>query len=121
MVSAFTTENHLVLGEIVTADAMNCQKEIVRKIREGGADYVICLKGNQPALLEDISLCLEHFSGEAPNCVIRVKDHGKIEKREYRLPADFSWLTQQRGWSGLQAVDLVTATVTRDNKTALAL
>ena len=76
MVSAFAAENQLVLGEIVTdeksneitavpellgslniedsivtADAMSCQKEIVRKIREGKADYVISLKGNHPALL----------------------------------------------------------------------
>lgn len=49
----------------------------------------------------------------------RVKDHGKIEKREYRLPVDLSWLTQQRGWSELQAVGPVTATVTRDNKTTM--
>lgn len=28
-------------GTIITADAMSCQKEIVRKIREKGADYVI--------------------------------------------------------------------------------
>ena len=77
VVSAFAAENQLVLGEIVTdeksneiiavpellgslniedsivtADAMSCQKEIVRKIREGKADYVISLKGNHPALLE---------------------------------------------------------------------
>ena len=38
-------------NSIVTADAMSCQKEIVKKIQEGKADYVIGLKGNQPALL----------------------------------------------------------------------
>ena len=142
VVSAFAAENQLVLGEIVTdeksneitavpelleslniensivtADAMSCQKEIVRKIREGGADYVICLKGNQPALLEDISLYFEHFSGELPNFVTKVKDHGRIETRDYRLLTDLSWLTQQTQWSGLQAVGSVTATVTKDNKT----
>lgn len=141
VVSAFAAENQLVLGEIVTdeksneitavpellaslniensivtADAMSCQKEIVRKIREGGADYVICLKGNQPALLEDISLYFEHFSGELPNFVTRVKDHGRIEKRDYRLLTDLSWLTQRTEWSGLQAVGMVTATTMRDSQ-----
>ena len=76
VVSAFAAENQLVLSEIVTdeksneitavpelldslniensivtADAMSCQKEIIRRIRAGKADYVIGLKGNQPALL----------------------------------------------------------------------
>ena len=101
MVSAFAAENQLVLSEIVTdeksneitavpelldslniensivtADAMSCQKEIIRRIRAGKADYVIGLKGNQPALLEDISLYFEHFSEELPNFETRVKDHG---------------------------------------------
>lgn len=75
---------------IVTADAMSCQKEIVKKIREGKADYVISLKGNHPVLLEDISLYFEHFSGELFSFVTRVKDHGRIEKRDYRLMTDLS-------------------------------
>ena len=37
----------------MTADAMSCQKTIVQKIRDGKADYVIGLKGNQPFLLEN--------------------------------------------------------------------
>ena len=37
-------------GTTVTADAMSCQKEIVKRIRENGADYVIGLKENQPTL-----------------------------------------------------------------------
>ena len=120
MVSAFAAENQLVLSEIVTdeksneitavpelldslniensivtADAMSCQKEIIRRIRAGKADYVIGLKGNQPALLEDISLYFEHFSEELPNFETRVKDHGRIEKRDYRLLPDLSWLPQR--------------------------
>ena len=141
-VSAFAAENQLVLSEIVTgeksneitavpelldslniessivtAGAMSCQKEIVRRIRAGKADYVIGLKGNQPALLEDMSLYFEHFSGELTNFVTRVKDHGRIEKREYRLLTDLSWLTQRAEWDGLQAVGMVTATISRGDIT----
>ena len=104
-------------SSIVTADAMSCQKEIVRRIRAGKADYVIGLKGNQPALLEDMSLYFEHFSGELTNFVTRVKDHGRIEKREYRLLTDLSWLTQRAEWDGLQAVGMVTATISRGDIT----
>ena len=35
---------------LVTIDAMGCQKEITRAIVEGGGDFVIALKDNQPTL-----------------------------------------------------------------------
>jgi predicted transposase YbfD/YdcC len=82
LVSAWATEQHLVLGQvavdcksneitaiprllelldlsgaIVTIDAMGCQKEIAAKIRASGGDYVLSVKENQPHLLEDIQLC----------------------------------------------------------------
>src|SRR5687767_6639708 len=37
-------------GAIVTIDAMGCQKEIAKKIREKDADYVLAVKGNQEHL-----------------------------------------------------------------------
>ncbi len=144
VISAFVAENQLVLGEliteeksneitavpelldslniensIVTADAMSCQKEIVKKIVEGGADYVIGLKGNQPALLEDVSLYFDHFSGELPSFITRTKDHGRIEKREYRLLTNLSWLSQRADWAGLLAVGMATATIIKDGKTSV--
>ncbi len=144
VVSAFVVENQLVLGElvtdeksneitavpelldslniensIVTADAMSCQKEIVKKIVEKGADYVIGLKGNQPGLLEDVSLYFEHFSNELPCFVTRMKDHGRIEKREYHLLTDLSWLPQRENWFGLLAVGMAKATITKGGKTSV--
>ena len=43
-------------GAIVTIDAMGCQKEIAEKIKERGADYVLALKGNQGTLQQDVEL-----------------------------------------------------------------
>ena len=79
MVSAWATENRLVLGQvkvdkksneitaipelikilelsgcIVTIDAMGCQKEIVKLIAEQDADYVISLKKNQSSLYKNV-------------------------------------------------------------------
>ena len=102
---------------IVTADAMSCQKEIVRKIREGKADYVISLRGNHPALLEDISLYFEHFSGDLPSCVTKVKDHGRNERRNYRLLTELSWLPQRTEWDGLQDVGMVIAAISKNDET----
>lgn len=36
-----------IAEEIVALDAMGCQKEIVREIKEADADHVLALKGNQ--------------------------------------------------------------------------
>jgi predicted transposase YbfD/YdcC len=41
-------------GALVTIDAMGCQREIAQKIIDGGGDYVLPVKDNQPHLLEDI-------------------------------------------------------------------
>ncbi len=79
MVSAWATENRLVLGQlkvdeksneitaipemikvldvagcIVTIDAMGCQKEIVKLISEQAADYIITLKKNQSSLYKNV-------------------------------------------------------------------
>lgn len=79
MVSAWASDNQLVLGQvkvdeksneltaipellamlevsgcIVTLDAMGCQTEIAKKIIEKEADYVLAVKGNQGNLHEDL-------------------------------------------------------------------
>ena len=41
-------------NSLVTIDAMGCQKEIARNIVDGGGDFVISLKDNQPKLKEAI-------------------------------------------------------------------
>ena len=143
VVSAFAAENQLVLGELVTqeksneitavpelldslniagsivsADAMSCQKSIAQKIQDRKADYVIGLKGNQPTLLEDVSLYFQDFGKELPSLVTRDKGHGRIEKREYRLLTDLSWLPERSEWAGLRAVGSVRSTVTRNGTTS---
>lgn len=84
MVSAWATENHLVLGQvkvdeksneitaipqllqaleisgcIITIDAMGCQTEIAAEIIKQEADYVLALKGNQGNLSEDVELLFD--------------------------------------------------------------
>ncbi len=79
MVSAWATENGIVLGQtkteeksneitaipellkvlelsgcIVTIDAMGCQKKIVQQIIDKNADYTIALKGNQTNLFTEV-------------------------------------------------------------------
>jgi hypothetical protein len=43
-----------IRGRIVTGDAMFCQKSLCAKIIEGGGDYLLTVKDNQPSLAVDI-------------------------------------------------------------------
>ena len=139
VVSAFVSENQITLGEItteeksneitavpellntldiknsiITADAMSCQKEIVKTITDKKADYVIALKRNQPSIQENVSLYFDSFEDDLPAFIIKEKDHGRMEKREYRLLTDLSWLSEQKEWAGLKAVGKVKSTVVKN-------
>lgn len=69
--------------QIVTIDAMGCQKEIAKKIREKKADYVLALKGNQGQLHADVELYLNdpHSLSKTQQFEIADKGHGRIEIR----------------------------------------
>ena len=44
----------VIEGCLITSDAMGCQKDICKKIVDKKADYLICAKGNQPTLCDNI-------------------------------------------------------------------
>ena len=142
VVSAFVAENQLTLGEIcveektneitavpelldlidvkgdiVTADAMSCQKKIVEKIIDKKADYTIGLKQNQPTLYKDAEDYFKEFSVDIPSKTTIEKGHGRIEKREYQLLTDLSWLEQKDEWKGLNALGCARSTITENSET----
>jgi predicted transposase YbfD/YdcC len=103
MVSAWATENRLVLGQlkvdkksneitaipelikvlelggcIVTIDAMGCQKEIVKLIAEQEADYIITLKKNQGQLYKNV----EQLFKEAIRTGFQGIEHSAYHTRE---------------------------------------
>jgi predicted transposase YbfD/YdcC len=97
-------------GCIVTIDAMGTQKEIAQSICEGGAEYVLALKGNQGTLKEDIELYFQDaqeqdFSIAAFDYHKTVdKDHGRIEIREWWVTDDIDWLSMKDQWANLQSI-----------------
>ena len=105
-----------VKGDIVTADAMSCQKEIVKEIVRKGADYTIGLKGNQPKLESDTIEWFDAFGDTLE--VLKTDDigHGRIEHREYRLLTNLTWLEQKKEWTGLKGLGMVKSHVI-DKKT----
>lgn len=133
MVSAFSSANNLVLGQlkvddksneitavpkllellvlegaIVTADALNCQKNIAEKVIDQGADYVLALKENHPNLYADVEL---YFQTHRDRCIrseaVVEKGHGRIETRRYWLETQIDWLSQKKEWKSLKAIGMV--------------
>ena len=137
MVSAFASEHGIALGQIateeksneitaipklidqidvegavVTIDAMGCQKEIAKKIKSAGGDFVLAVKDNQPTLHQAIQ---EYFSGAMENDFDSVpirryethdKGHGRVDDRYYylmKLPGDFEF---KKLWPGVKAIGM---------------
>lgn len=102
--------------QIITMDAMGCQKEIVRLIREKKGEYVIGLKENQPTMyremkeyvldcLKDPGMCKKYEYHQT-----KEKGHGRIENREYYLFSDLTWFENRSEWKGLNGVVMVRST-----------
>lgn len=79
-------------GNLVTIDAMGCQKKIAKQIIDQEGDYVFNLKGNQSSLHDDVTLFFKHYFESKPlkkssmmSCEVVDGDHGRIETRRYRL------------------------------------
>jgi len=138
LVSAWATEQHLVLGQVavdtksneitaipkllelldvsgamVSIDAMGCQKEIAAKIREGGGDYVLSVKDNQPHLFEDIQDCFckaldTNFAGlDSSFHEECYKGHGREEKHFVYTILNPEGIRDEELWKDLKAITFV--------------
>jgi predicted transposase YbfD/YdcC len=75
-------------GAIVTIDAMGCQKDIAKLIREQKADYVFGLKGNQGNLEESVRDCFKLNDGFFPLYTAQddiACEHGRLEERQLEV------------------------------------
>ena len=151
MVSAWASASHLVLGQvktneksneitaipelldiletegcIVTIDAMGCQKKITKKIIDGGGDYAIAVKGNQPSLYEAIdgifgSASVEKLdSSEFDFYCSEDKDHGRHETRWCLVTDNLEKVPMCSEWKGVQTVGIVVSDVIENGKTTTA-
>ena len=148
LVSAWSTANQFVLGQeatdaksneitaipkllqmlelkgaIVTIDAMGCQKEIAQQIVEGGGDYVLAVKDNQPTLHAAIS---DHFlhlhETDFAGCELRRlttvgEGHGRQERRYYYITAlPESMHRFRQDWTKLTSIGQAVNITIRDGK-----
>ncbi len=90
-------------GAIVTMDAMGCQKEIAKKVKEKKADYILALKKNHGDLYEEI----DTFFKNTQNLEVEEqceKGHGRIEIRKCYTSQDIEWVTGHEKWKGLKSI-----------------
>jgi predicted transposase YbfD/YdcC len=150
-VSAWATSNRLVLGQkkvegksneitalpelikvldlagcVVTIDAMGCQREIVKKIVEKDADYVIAVKKNQPTLHEQIKQLFKEAietHGKDLNMSSfnsREMNRGREEIRNYLMITDVAERIDPLGkWEKLTSVGMVESVRVVNEKTSV--
>ena len=75
-----------VNGATITIDAMGCSHEIVKKIVEKRAYYVVAVNNNQPGLARAVESLFEATDagvqdGRLAQDIIQDKDHGRLETR----------------------------------------
>jgi predicted transposase YbfD/YdcC len=100
-----------IKGSVVTADALNCQKDIAEQIVDQGGDYVLALKGNHQLLHEDTKLFFEEALSDGfdvPYGFYEQDDwgHGRTEHRKYwSVEVDqLDFLRGKEEWKGLKSI-----------------
>lgn len=103
MVSAFSTDRGLVLGQekvagksneitaipdlldalylkglLVSIDAMGCQREIAAKVIDKGGDYLLAVKGNQPNLAQQVRDLISEAQTRGAGFEHVDRSHGRI-------------------------------------------
>ena len=109
-------------GAIITIDAMGTQVEIAQQVVQGGADYVLALKGNQGNLHQGVIDYVDRqldadFAGTNARKFESVETgHGRQEKRLYVQMSAPKDLPGFENWAGLQTIGIAMLTCIRDGK-----
>jgi len=102
-------------GAVITIDAMGCQTSIAQQIVEGGGDYLLAVKDNQPTLHDELRLLFDEaidrgFDGMGYDMHQQTdKGHGRIETRRVWVTREVDWLRERGDWPALRSVVCVEA------------
>ncbi len=100
-----------VSGATVSIDAIGCQRAIARKIVGRRADYVLCVKENQPTLHAKVKRLLDEaiLGGQLElDCVQEVDgEHGRIETRRVWTTNQIQHLKLPEPWPHLGSIACV--------------
>jgi predicted transposase YbfD/YdcC len=106
-------------GALVTIDAIGCQRAIAETIVDKGADYLLAVKANQPALLDDLRLFFADAYERDRLEVFETTDgdHGRIEVRRHWVCNDTAWLATIHPWKKLTSIAMGEASRESEGKT----
>lgn len=113
-----------IKDRVITADALNCQKETAELIIDNKGDYVLQVKANQKRFYEDIfAMFDEKFMDENDKeenyeiFEVIEKGHGRIEKRICYVLKETSYFTDYKvAWKGLQKIFAVKREIEKSGK-----
>lgn len=90
----------------IIADAMHCQKETCKIIKDKGGDYVFGLKANQKTFYEEVKFFLDDpINSENMFKFETIEQNGgRIEKRICYASENINWLSDLHLWSGLKTI-----------------
>jgi len=101
-------------GCIVTVDALHCHRAMAKAIVARGGDYVMAVKENQPALLEDAKAAIRAAKRQGKTS-LTTKDRGH-DRKETRvaLVAPVPGMAQKHDFPRLKAVARITSKRSKD-------
>jgi hypothetical protein len=88
-------------GCLVVADALNCQKNTVKVIDKGKADYLLGVKDNQETSRKDVDDYVQDLDLRDGHFWNAGKKQGRIECRTAFSTCDIAWLCGKEEWAGL--------------------
>ena len=96
-------------GCLVTADALNCQRDTAKAIVKKNADYLLDAKANQPELMKDISEYFEVKSlwKDVSTKKLKEKNRDRIEIRTAFTTTDINWMPQKDNWEKLSCIGAI--------------
>ena len=102
-----------ITGCIISIDAMGCQKNIAKGIKDRGGDYVLALKGNQGNLHSEIinyfdqaeAVNFEYIENDFHRSV--EENRGRKEERLLFVTEEIEWLPMKEEWKDLRSIVLV--------------
>src|SRR5437867_10112805 len=136
LISAWSVEHGLVLGQVavddesneitaaptilqvvdvegcdLTADALHCQTDFVEDVIDAKAAYTIAVKANQKTFYNDILATFAALPTQTATELATYetieKNHGRIETRRYRVTGDLRQLTTRDASQGLPSMAIV--------------
>jgi predicted transposase YbfD/YdcC len=107
-----------IKGAMISADALNTQKEIASKIVDAEADYTLALKGNHKTLNEDVQLTFDTQLIPNENRQIETeKGHGRVTEWTYEvIDIDSKILPQASEWKGLKSIGRAKTSVWKEGR-----